>query len=92
MTTFVEEGNHILFALSLFQIGVGVYILFRASKPPEQTIQSNEFGMPITKPTGESLVEKSTEMMNTYQRTSEFRDKLKLLQGAVKDQEKKPMT
>ena len=51
ITTFVEEGNHLLFALSLFQIGIGTYILFRASRSNNQGFKTDDIGMPINEDT-----------------------------------------
>src|SRR5687767_9923120 len=48
ITTFVGLGDHLLFVLSIIQIGIGVYILFKASKSTEKMMQSNDMGMPVT--------------------------------------------
>jgi hypothetical protein len=90
MTTFVEQGNHILFGLSIFQIGIGIYILFRASKSNEQKMKTNEFGFPITpaaQPAG-GVLQKNNELVHEYAQTSELRDKLKMIETAAESHEK----
>ena len=47
ITTYVEEGNHFLFGLSLFQIGIGIYILFRASRSNNQGYKTDDMGLRI---------------------------------------------
>jgi hypothetical protein len=93
MTTFLTEGNHILFGLAIFQVGVGIYILFRSSKSNEPKIQTDEYGFTI-KPASpkDSLLARNNELSKNWQKTTEFRDKLKMIQGVAEEQEKKPMT
>jgi hypothetical protein len=90
MTTFLTQGNHVLFALSIFQVGVGIYILFRASKSSEQKIQTDEFGFPIKPATqpAHNLLEQHSHMLEEYNHTADLRDKLKIIESAAESQEK----
>jgi hypothetical protein len=90
MTTFLTQGNHVLFALSIFQIGVGIYILFRASKSTEQKIQTDEFGFPIKPATqpAQNLLQRNNELIAEYNQKAELRDKLKIIESAAESQEK----
>lgn len=82
MTTFLEEGNHILFPLSLIQIGVGVYILFRASKASEPVVTDTEI-RPIVHEEALNVIERNKELMQEYDKNAVFKDKLKMVRKAA---------
>lgn len=87
ITTFVHEGNHSLFALSLVQIGVGVYILFRASKSTEHIVTDTEI-RPIVHEDEQNVLEKNQQLMKEYDKNAVFKDKLKMLSKAADEWQK----
>jgi hypothetical protein len=93
ITTLVEEGNHTLFALSLIQIGIGIYILFKASKPKDQSFQTNEIGMPIVQNSNEggNILKRNAELMQSWHKTADFRDKMQVLHAAADEEDKQKM-
>lgn len=93
ITSFINEGNHSLFALSMIQIGVGVYILFKASKSnTEQLMPSDDMGMPIKLEQVKSggILQRNADLMKDWHKTADLKDKLSVLKEAAKDQEKTP--
>lgn len=90
MTTFLEEGKHILFALSIIQIGIGIYILFWASHSNDQKIVATEIGVSSqTEQKFGTMIERNNQMMVEYNATADMKDKMSLIKNAAKEEEKK---
>lgn len=91
ITTFVTSGNHSLFVLSLIQIGVGIYILFKASnstdtETPEQDIPIEQYSSTFS-----SLLERNNALSHDWHKNADFKDKLTILKEAA-DNEGSPVT
>lgn len=85
-----KGGNHFLFALSLIQIGIGIYVLFWASKNSDPFhLQSEKIVQTEVKQKdfGE-LLKRNNEIVQQYNKTADFRDQLKIMQVAAEEAEK----
>jgi hypothetical protein len=87
MTTYLEQGNHFLFGLSMVQIFIGIYVLFKASKPAVFTESANEASVTNSNKKGfESLLQRNNEITEEWHKTADFRDRLKVLKVATAEQ------
>ncbi len=93
MLSLEKGGNHLLFALSLIQIGIGIYVLFWASKSSDPFHLNPHPYQPVEVKKRDlgDLLNRNNEITKEWSKTVVLKDKLKVLQVASKEKEPQSM-